>query len=161
MMSSNIKIHIILIIVFAMQAAYARDFPQTRDANTEETSASPETPLQAGRKAVDAKDWQSAIGHFEKAVLLEPTNADGFNLLAYSLRKQAKPNLSKAFENYLIALKLDPKHKGAHEYIGEAYLLDKKPDEAKKHLAILEKLCGNKACEEYVDLAKAIAEYKK
>ena len=92
--------------------------------------------------------------------MLEPTNADGFNLLAYSLRKQAKPDLSKAFENYLIAFKLDPKHKGAHEYIGEAYLMDKKPDEAKKHLAILEKLCGNKACEEYVDLAKAIAEYK-
>lgn len=153
--------HIILIIVFAMQAAYARDFPQTRDVNTEETSSSPKTPLQAGRQALDAQDWQTAIGHFEKAVLLEPTNADGFNLLAYSLRKQATPNLSKAFENYLIALKLDPNHKGAHEYIGEAYLMDKKPDEAKKHLAILEKLCGNKACEEYVDLAKAIAEYKK
>jgi tetratricopeptide (TPR) repeat protein len=161
MMSSYINIHIILIIVFAMQATYARDFPQTRDANIEEMPFSPQTALQAGRKAVDAKDWQTAIGHFEKAVLLEPTNADGFNLLAYSLRKQTTPNLPKAFENYRIALKLDPKHKGAHEYIGETYLIVGKPDEAKKHLVILEKLCGNKTCEEYEDLAKAIDNYKK
>jgi hypothetical protein len=57
-------------------------------------------------------------------------------------------------------LQLDPKHKGAHEYIGEAYLMDKKPAEAEKHLASLEQICGNKTCEEYVDLAAAIAKYK-
>jgi tetratricopeptide (TPR) repeat protein len=82
------------------------------------------------------------------------------NLLGYSYRKQAQPNLAKAFEHYQKALGLNPKHKGAHEYIGEAYLMDKKPSEAQKHLAELEKLCGNKNCEEYADLAKAISEYK-
>jgi len=81
-------------------------------------------------------------------------------LLAYSYRKQARPDLPKAFEHYNIALKLDPKHRGAHEYIGEAYLMDKKPAEAEQHLAELEKICGNKTCEEYADLARAIADYK-
>lgn len=159
-MNLHIRIHIILILVFAMQATYARDFSQNRDANTEEMPSTQVTPLQAGRKAVDAKNWQTAIVYFEQAVLLEPTNADGFNLLAYSLRKQVPPNLPKAFENYLIALKLDPNHKGAHEYIGEAYLMANQPAEAKKHLALLAAICGNKTCEEYQDLAQAIANYK-
>ncbi len=38
--------------------------------------------------------------------------------------------------------------------------MDKKPQEAEKHLLELEKICGNKTCEEYADLAKALAEYK-
>ena len=66
----------------------------------------------------------------------------------------------KAFEHYNIALKINPNHIGAHEYIGEAYLMDKKPVEAEKHLVSLEKICGNKTCEEFVDLQRAIAQYK-
>ena len=117
--------------------------------------------LQAGRNAVQAKNWDQAITQFKLAVTQEPANADAYNMLAYSYRKQAKPDLAKAFENYNMALKLDPKHKGAHEYIGEAYKKDKKPAEAEKHLALLASICGNKTCEEYEDLTKAIAEYSK
>ena len=90
----------------------------------------------------------------------EPRNADIHNLLGYSYRKQATPDLPKAFEHYKTAIRLDPRHKGAHEYIGEAYLMDKKPAEAEKHLAALAQICGNTSCEEYADLAKAIADYK-
>jgi Tfp pilus assembly protein PilF len=117
--------------------------------------------LQTGRDAVKAKDWDKAIVQFKLATVQEPKNADAYNMLAYSYRKQAKPDLPKAFENYNLALKLDPKHKGAHEYIGEAYLMDNKPAEADKHLALLASICGNKTCEEYADLAKAISEYIK
>jgi hypothetical protein len=59
-----------------------------------------------------------------------------------------------------VALKINPNHKGAHEYIGEAYLMDGKPAEAEAHLAKLEQICGNRSCEEYQDLAKAIGEWK-
>lgn len=59
-----------------------------------------------------------------------------------------------------MALKLNPNHKGAHEYIGEAYLMDNQPDEAQKHLVQLEKICGNKSCEEYEDLARALANFR-
>jgi Flp pilus assembly protein TadD len=114
----------------------------------------------SARTAIKAKDWKKALEELNLAVKEQPKNADVHNLLGYSNRKQAQPNLPKAFEHYKMALQLDPNHKGAHEYIGEAYLMDKQPEEAEKHLAMLEKLCGNKTCEEYADLAKAIAEYR-
>lgn len=119
------------------------------------------SPMQAGRDAVKVKNWEKAIVQFKLATVQDPKNADAYNMLAYSYRKKAKPDLPKAFENYNLALKLDPKHKGAHEYIGEAYLMDKKPAEAEKHLALLASICGNKTCEEYEDLAKAIVAYNK
>ncbi len=68
--------------------------------------------------------------------------------------------MAKAFEHYNLALKFDPRHKGAHEYIGEAYLVEKKVAMAEQHLAELEKICGNRSCEEYQDLATSIAEFK-
>jgi Tfp pilus assembly protein PilF len=116
--------------------------------------------VQTAREAIKSKDWKRSMAELKLAVRDEPRNADAHNLLGYSYRKQAAPDLAKAFEHYNTALKLDPKHKGAHEYIGEAYLMDKKPAEAEKHLSELEKLCGNRTCEEYADLAKAIGDYK-
>lgn len=116
--------------------------------------------MDIAREAIKVKDWRKALAELNLAAREEPRNADVHNLLGYSYRKQASPNLSKAFEHYKTALGLNPRHKGAHEYIGEAYLMDKKPQEAEKHLAELEKICGNKTCEEYADLAKALAEYK-
>ena len=116
--------------------------------------------MDLARDAIKAKEWRKALAELNVAAREEPRNADVHNLLGYSYRKQASPNLPKAFEHYKTALSLNPKHKGAHEYIGEAYLMDKKPQEAEKHLVELEKICGNKTCEEYADLAKALADYK-
>jgi hypothetical protein len=36
----------------------------------------------------------------------------------------------------------------------------KQPENARKHLTELERVCGNKECEEYQDLAKALTAYK-
>jgi Tfp pilus assembly protein PilF len=116
--------------------------------------------ISLAREAIKAKDWKKALSELNAAVKDEPKNADIHNLLGYANRKQAQPNLPKAFEHYKKALELNPQHKGAHEYIGEAYLMDKKPAEAEKHLASLEKICGNKICEEYADLAKSLADYR-
>ncbi|MCJ0764139.1 tetratricopeptide repeat protein [Variovorax terrae] len=132
-------------------AAFAADTPSGPTASERMATA---------RKAIDAKDWNKALFELSQAAREEPRNADVHNLLGYTYRKKATPDLPKAFEEYNTALKLNPKHKGAHEYIGEAYLMDKKPAEAEKHLAALEQICGNKTCEEYEDLAKAIADYK-
>lgn len=125
---------------------------------TEAPSASERISL--ARDAIKAKNWKQALAELKLAARDEPRNADVHNLLGYSYRKQAQPDLPQAFVHYKRALELNPAHKGAHEYIGEAYLMDKKPQEAEKHLTTLEKLCGNKTCEEYADLAKALAEYK-
>ena len=64
-----------------------------------------------------------------------------------------------AFKHYGEALRLDPKHRGAHEYIGEAYLIIGDKAKAQEHLTALERICG-KGCEEYQDLARAIAQAK-
>ena len=116
--------------------------------------------ITVAREAIKAKDFKKSIAELTLAVQEHPGNADLYNLLGFSYRKQANPDLPRAFEYYRLALKVDSEHRGANEYIGEAYLMDKKPQEAEKHLVELEKICGNKTCEEYADLAKALADYK-
>jgi Flp pilus assembly protein TadD len=111
----------------------------------------------AGKSAIQTKAWQAAITSFSKVVAREPKNADAHNYLGYANRNLGK--MDESFKEYNIALKLDPDHKGANEYIGVAYLKVNQPEKAKEHLARLEKICG-KRCEEYEDLAKAIAAYQ-
>ena len=137
--------------------AHAADSPSSIS-NTPRTTVSDR--LGTARTAIAAKDWGRAMTELSAAAREEPRNADVHNLLGYSYRKRATPDITKAFEHYYTALKIDPRHKGAHEYIGEAYLMEKRPLEAEKHLAELEKICGNKTCMEYADLSKSIAEFK-
>jgi Flp pilus assembly protein TadD len=110
-----------------------------------------------GVDAVKAKDWERAVYHLGIVVKAEPANADAQNLLGYAYRNQKKFDL--AFKHYNEALKLDPKHKAAHEYVGEAYVLTGNKAKAQEHLAALERICG-KGCEEYQDLARAITQAK-
>jgi tetratricopeptide (TPR) repeat protein len=67
--------------------------------------------------------------------------------------------LDDALRHYEAALRLNPRHRGAHEYIGEAYLMVNDPAKAEEHLAALKEICVV-ACEEYEDLEKAIAAYQ-
>ena len=112
--------------------------------------------LEAGRAAIDKKDWKTALEQLQAAERKDRRNADVHNLLGYSYRHAG--DLDKAFSHYRTALQIDSQHKGAHEYIGEAYLSAKQPDKAREHLARLKTICGE-SCEEYQDLAKAIATY--
>ena len=141
--------------MLALSATAADSMP-----TAEAEPASGSDRMATARAAIKAKDWQKSIAELTLQAKEKPGNADTYNLLAYSLRKQATPNLPKAFEYYRLALKTDPKHKGAHEYIGEAYLMDKQPAKAEEHLASLKTICGNTTCEEYKDLAQSIAAYK-
>lgn len=111
----------------------------------------------AGKKAVEAKKWHEAIASFKKVVAKDASNADAHNYLGYAYRWTGK--MDESFKHYGIALKLEPNHRGAHEYVGQAYLKIGQPAKAKEHLDKLEKICGLK-CEEYQDLAKAVAAYQ-
>lgn len=117
-------------------------------------------PLLAARDAIAAQQWPKAIEQLQAQLPKMNRNADLHNLLGFAYRKQATPQLDKSFEHYRLALEIDPGHRGAHEYIGEAYLMRKQPDKAREHLAVLQRLCGGTACEEYQDLAKALAAYR-
>ena len=65
----------------------------------------------------------------------------------------------KAFEHYAIALKMNPEHRGAHEYLGETYLAVGNLAKAKEHLAALDRICFF-GCQEYDDLKAAVAAYR-
>ena len=144
-------------LLLAAVAAPAADTPEPSRSVAQPTV---QVRLANARQAVDRKDWSAAQRELNAAVREAPQNADVHNLLGYTYRKRPAPDLVKAFEHYQMALRIDPRHKGAHEYIGEAYLLDKRLPEAERHLAELEKICGGTGCEEYRDLAQSITDFK-
>jgi tetratricopeptide (TPR) repeat protein len=76
----------------------------------------------------------------------------------YATRRNGDPAASLPL--YEKALAIDPKHRGAHEYIGEAYLMLGNVAKAKEHLARLDSLCFM-PCSEYRDLKKAVERYEK
>ena len=148
-----------LLAVMAMTAAGAADVFPSPSPSPAAAIAKPDR-MAVAREAIKAKDWKKSVAELRVAVAEQPSNADAHNLLAYSYRKQAVPDLSKAFEHYNTALKINPNHKGANEYIGEAYLMSNNLVKAGEHLARLKAICGNAPCEEYEDLAKSIAAFK-
>lgn len=111
----------------------------------------------AGKAAVAKEDWVTAIASLKKAVASEPNNPEAHNLLGYATRKSGDARGSLA--HYQQALALDPKHLGAHEYIGEAYLMLNDVAKAEEHLAKLSDLCTF-GCKEERALKAAIAAHK-
>ncbi|MBL6954911.1 MAG: tetratricopeptide repeat protein [Alphaproteobacteria bacterium] len=125
-------------------------------AGTDESpSNSPWGP--ATRKALDAKDWTGAINLLERDVAANIATADTHNYLGYAHRKLGQ--FEMAFKHYGLALKMNPEHRGANEYVGETYLAVGDLAMAKKHLAALDRICFF-GCKEYDDLKAAIAAYR-
>jgi tetratricopeptide (TPR) repeat protein len=81
-----------------------------------------------------------------------------WNNLGFAYRQSKQ--LPLAFRHYERALAIDPDHRGAHEYIGEAYLMVNNLARAEEHRARLEKLCFF-PCEQLTDLRAKIAAYRK
>jgi Flp pilus assembly protein TadD len=111
----------------------------------------------SGKKAIEAKDWSTAIKSLSSAALRDTRNPDIQNYLGYAYRNAGQMDL--AFKHYERALQLNPRHRGAHEYVGEAYLLAGNLAKAEEHLTALQKICLI-PCEEYGDLKKEIDTYR-
>jgi Flp pilus assembly protein TadD len=144
-----------LALVMASVAALA--VPVTADPTEESATAQLDPDYVAGKAAIEAKDWSAAIQALASAALRDTRNADIQNYLGYAYRHTGQLDL--AFKHYQRALQLNPRHRGAHEYIGEAYLMMNDLARAEEHLAALRKICLI-PCEEYGDLEKAIAAYR-
>jgi len=110
-----------------------------------------------GKRAVEARDWKAAIKWLTAAEKRADRNADIQNYLGFAYRNDGQ--LDAAFKHYEQALKINPRHIGAHEYIGEAYLMTRNLAKAEEHLAALKRVCPA-FCEEYEDLSKKIADYR-
>jgi hypothetical protein len=109
----------------------------------------------AGKKALAAEDWTAAIAALKLAAVREPDNADVQNYIGYAYRRLRQMEQAFAHLNKAVALK--PRHRSAHQHLGEAFLLNGEISKAEEHLAALERICLI-PCEEYRDLKRAIAE---
>jgi predicted Zn-dependent protease len=110
------------------------------DSSREPLPAPKDPAMEQARAAIGKQDWMGAQKILRDAVARNPQDADYHNLYAYSMRK-------------------GPKHRAAHEYLGEAYLMTGNLPKAKEHLARLDELCTF-GCEEYTKLKKEVAAYE-
>jgi len=121
----------------------------------DDPAAAADPLLQQAREAAARKDFAAAAALLRDALAKTPENPEYHNLYAYAVRKGPDPNMDLVFKHYHEALRLAPKHRGAHEYIGEAYLMVGNLPKAREHLTQLDRLCFF-GCEEYSSLKKAI-----
>ena len=135
-----------------MAPAAVRADPTDDDPN----AAALDPDYAAGKRAIEAKDWRAAVKALSAAALRDTRNADIQNYLGYAYRHLG--DMPRAFAHYERALKLNPRHRGAHEYAGEAALLAGDLPRAQRHLAALKTICVL-PCEEYDDLKAAVEAY--
>jgi Flp pilus assembly protein TadD len=139
-------------VVIALAAQHAVLAADTAPA----TPAAPDKLAEA-RAMIKAKKWSEAVAELQR--VNDPASADWNNLMGYSVRRGASPDLDASERFYNEALRLNPNHRGALEYSGQLYLMKGDLPSAEKRLAVLDKACTF-GCEEYTDLKKAIERYK-
>ena len=136
-----------------VSAAMAAGSSSSSNSSTQRKSVDYEN----GLKAVKSADYKKAIRLLSRVVAAKPKDADAWNYLGFSNRKLKQFDL--ALSAYQKALVINPRHLGAHEYLGELYLQIDDLGKARKHLKRLDKICFF-GCEEYDDLKAAIATYE-
>lgn len=150
--------HAFMIALFAAGTAWAADSPSPSPDGDKDK----DKKLEAAREAIAKQDWPGAQGILRGALAADKvaqSSADYHNLYAYSMRKAGTRDMDLVFKHYNEALRLNAKHRGAHEYIGEAYLMVGNLGKAKEHLKVLDGLCTF-GCPEYSDLKKAVSAYE-
>ena len=142
---------LMLALLATAQAAFPADSPSTP------TRSDP--VMDRYHAAVQQNDWKGAAATMQAALSSNPNNADYHSLYAYSLRKGGTSDMDQVFKHYNEALRIDPKHRGAHEYLGEAYLMVGNVAKAREHLQQLDKICFF-GCSEFNELKQAISAYE-
>ena len=123
-----------------------------------------------GKAAFDREDWQGVIDHMTREIAQRPWHDDAHNLMGFAYRKLG--DYDRALQAYDRALELNPHHRGALEYLGEAYLELDRPELAKGMLDRLATECQRIAaggadadgdwqsgCEEWQELNEAYQAY--
>jgi Flp pilus assembly protein TadD len=141
-------------IALALLAAVAAAEPTEENPD----AAARDPDYAAAKTAMDRKDWAEAVRRFHVAERRDPDNADLQNHLGYAYRNLRQ--MPAALRHYQRAIELNPRHRGAHEYIGEAYLMLDDVRSAERHLAALRAICLL-PCEELTDLEKAVNAHRR
>ena len=131
--------------------------PEPRPAPSSPKDQARESAFDQAVYFIKGEKYDEAIPLLKQVVADNPKDADAWNYLGYASRKLGRKEDAMGY--YQKALAIDPKHKGAHEYLGELYLqLDDLP-KAEAELATLKTLCPG-GCEEVEELEANIADYK-
>lgn len=130
--------------------------PAPDDKKALPSSASPE--YGRAKAAVDARDWNTALPLLERLAARDARDANVQNYLGYVKRHSGR--WEEAIGHYRTALALNPAHRGANEYLGEAYLARGNLGLAQAQLGRLQSICG-RGCEEYAKLEQAIEEHRR
>lgn len=91
-------------------------------------------------------------------LLKNPDTPKALNYRGYATRKLGR--IDEGIAYYRKSVALDPRYAQVREYLGEAYVIKGQMARAKAQLRAIKRICGTE-CEEYEDLAKAIAERAK
>ena len=142
-------------LLFASLIALSLCLPTAFAAGSEEDESNPS--VSAAVQAIKAQDWPGAITLLKAEVAANKGTASLHNYIGFAHRKLG--DFDNAFKHYAIALKMNPEHRGAHEYVGQTYLAVGNLEMAKKHLDALDRICFF-GCEEYDDLKAAVATYR-
>lgn len=106
---------------------------------------------------IEQGKYQSAIDRLHDQLDIYPDNADIMSLLGFSYRKTRNYQDAQTF--YEWALRADPEHRGANEYLGELYLETNQIDKAVEQLQRLDDICRTN-CKEYSTLKEAIDSFR-
>ena len=116
-----------------------------------------DTDLRPIMKLLDKGDYETAINELHDILDVDPDNPDVMSLLGFSYRKTKNYEDAETF--YEWALRADPEHIGANEYLGELYLETNRLDKAVKQLQILDDICRSD-CKEYTKLKEMIDSFE-
>ena len=148
----------IVFSVFLISNSFAAGSSDSSSSNPETKYDMAVTHIKVAKKFEEKDKIEKAKKRYEKAqkLLLQsnkkyPNKPDTLNYLGFTTRKLGD------FENgekyYLQGLKIDPKHIGINEYLGELYVATNRHNLAVGRLEVL-KGCN---CKEYDDLKAIIA----
>lgn len=122
------------------------DTPWNQQVNPQQVTAD----YDAGYRQLKAGQCRDAIRSFKRVIRVNKQHAMAYTNMAYCYRQLNK--YKRAIKLYSTALAIEPDLAEAHEYLGGALLALGKVAEAKKHLAILEKLDPKLAAELRADI---------
>ena len=144
-------------LTLALSGGLAAGPAQAMGSSDSESAKAVNPDYAAGRQLVEDGKYAEAIPLLEKAVAADAKNADALNYLGYSNRQLG--NHDAALDHYQAALAIEPRHRGANEYLGELYLTLGDLPKAEERLKVLDDACFF-GCDEYTELKNAIAAYK-
>ncbi len=121
--------------------------------NQEKKSGALALPTQQGDNAylkairlINEKRYDEALLDLEKAARIIGPHPDILNYQGFGNRKLGRFNIAKRY--YMTALRLNPDHLGANEYLGELYIETGELKKAKRQLAKIGRLCTFACAEE-------------